>query len=148
MLAKEALKVWYLPAVYQTTKAAPKSLHALGEDTSQFTYTKPSILMIGDHEFSVTYWADFLPLLCEVLDKEDHKVFVSIAKPETISAFGIEDEDHNYKDNTSFWHVVDGIYIRQFMSASNILETVRKITEAFDKAAGTDYKDNILFALK
>lgn len=147
-MAHEALKIWTLPAQYQAAKAAPKSLHALGEDTSQFAYTKPAMLMIGDHEYPVTFWADFLPLLCLQLDEEDHKAFVEIAKPDKISAFGIEDENHKYSDNTSFKHIVDNIYIRQFMSASGILDTIGKITDAYDKAVGTDYKDNILFTLK
>ena len=47
-----------------------------------------------------------------------------------------------------FCHVVDNIYVRQFMSASSILETITKITSAFDKVAGTEYEDNILFSLK
>ena len=147
-MAKEALKIWELPAQYQQAKAAPKSLHMLGEDTSQFTYTKPSRLMIGDNEYPVSYWADFLPLLCQVLDKEDHKVFMDIARSGKISAFAFEDDEHDYAGNSSFWHIEDDLYIRQFMSAINILETVSKITKAFDEAAGTDYEDNILFSLK
>ena len=147
-MAKEALRIWTLPQQYQQAKAAPKSLHALGEDTSQFTYTKPSQLIIGDHEYPVSYWADFLPLLCQVLDKEDHKVFTDIARSGKISAFALEDDDHDYASNSSFWHIEDDLYIRQFMSASNILETVSKITKAFDATAGTDYSSNILFTLK
>ena len=147
-LAKEALKIWALPAQYQQAKAAPKSLHVLGEDTSQFTYTKPSQLMIGDNEYPVSYWADFLPLLCQVLDKEDHKAFTDLARSGKISAFALEDDDHDYAGNSSFWHIGDDLYIRQFMSASNILETVSRITKAFDQAAGTDYSNNILFTLK
>ena len=148
MMAKEALKIWSLPSQYQQAKAAPKSLHALGEDTSQFTYTKPTQLMIGDNEYPVSYWADFLPLLCQVLDKEDHKVFIDIARSGKISAFAIKDDGHDYANNSSFWHIEDDLYIRQFMSASNILETVSKITKVFDETAGTDYSGNILFTLK
>ena len=148
MMAKEALKIWTLPSQYQQAKAAPKSLHALGEDTSQFAYTRPSQLMIGDNEYPVNYWADFLPLLCQVLGKEDRKVFNDIARSGKISAFAIEDDGHDYANNPSFWHIEDDLYIRQFMSASSILETVSKITKAFDEAAGTDYSSNILFTLK
>ena len=148
MMAKEALKIWTLPPQYQQAKAAPKSLHAIGEDTSQFAYTKPSQLMIGDSEYPVSYWADFLPLLCQVLDKEDHKIFIDIARSGKISAFAIEDDEHDYANNSSFWHVQDDLYIRQFMSASSILDTVFKVAKAFDDAAGTDYSSNILFTLK
>ena len=148
MMAKKALKIWTLPPQYQQAKAAPKSLHAIGEDTSQFAYTKPSQLMIGDSEYPVSYWADFLPLLCQVLDKEDHKIFIDIARSGKISAFAIEDDEHDYANNSSFWHVQDDLYIRQFMSASSILDTVFKVAKAFDDAAGTDYSSNILFTLK
>lgn len=148
MMAKKALEIWTLPPQYQQAKAAPKSLHAIGEDTSQFAYTKPSQLMIGDSEYPVSYWADFLPLLCQVLDKEDHKIFIDIARSGKISAFAIEDDGHDYANNSSFWHVQDDLYIRQFMSASSILDTVFKVAKAFDDAAGTDYSSNILFTLK
>jgi hypothetical protein len=104
--------------------------------------------MIGDSEYPVSYWADFLPLLCQVLDKEDHKIFIDIARPGKISAFAIEDDGHDYANNPSFWHVQDDLYIRQFMSASSILDTVFKVAKAFDDAAGTDYSSNILFTLK
>lgn len=148
MMAKKALEIWTLPPQYQQAKAAPKSLHAIGEDTSQFAYTKPSQLMIGDSEYPVSYWADFLPLLCQVLDKEDHKIFIDIARSGKISAFVIEDDEHDYANNSSFWRVQDDLYIRQFMSASSILDTVLKVAKAFDDAAGTDYSGNILFTLK
>lgn len=148
MLANAAVKIWYLPAQYQSTKAAPESLHTLGEDTSQFTFTKPSTFLIGDHEYSVNYWADFLPIMCRVFDSENHAAFMEVATPTTSAAFGIEDDDHKYDGNSVFAHVTENVYIRQFMSAANILDTAVKIATAFDRAAGTDYTDNILFSLK
>ncbi len=147
-LAEDALMIWQLPSQYQNHKAVPATLHTLGEDTTQFAYTKPAMLLIGDHEFSINYWADILPILCGLLNKENHDVFVNIANPDRISAFGIEDDGHDYSANTLFAHVTDNIYIRQFMSAANILETVSRIVGAFDQAAGTDYTGNILFSLK
>ena len=89
-----------------------------------------------------------LPILCRLLDRENHEVFIEIANPDKISAFGIEDDDHSYADNSSFAHIVDNVYVRQFMSASSILETMKKITVAYDNASGTDYADNILFSLR
>ena len=147
-LAEEALKIWYLPEKYQKVKAVSESLHTLDEDTSQYAFTKPSTLLIGSQEYSVNFWADFLPILCELFNRENHEAFVEIANPDKISAFGIEDEDHKYAGNTSFARIVDNIYVRQFMSASSILETMTKISAAYDKAAGTDYVNNILFSLK
>lgn len=147
-LAEEALKIWPLPTEYQNAKAVSESLHTLGEDTAQFAYTKPSSLLIGSEEYSVDYWAEFLPILCTVLNKEDHTAFLEIANPEKISAFGIEDDDHSYVQKTEFANIVDNIYIRQFMSSANILETMMKITKSFDEAAGTEYTDNILFSLR
>jgi len=147
-LAAEALKIWQLPAEYQNVKAPSQSLHALGEDTAQFAFTKPSLLMIGDHEYSINYWADMLPIVCELYDKENHDAFVEIANPEKISAFGIEDDEHKYSENSSFARVTGNLYVRQFMSAASILDTITRISTAFDKVAGTDYAGNILFALK
>lgn len=147
-LAAEALKIWRLPAQYQKEKAVSESLHTLGEDTAQFAYTKPSVLLIGSEEYSINYWADILPILCRLLDKENHDAFLEIAKPERISAFGVEDDDHKYAGNTSFAQIVDNIFIRQFMSAASILETAARISAAFDSVAGTDYVNNILFSLK
>ena len=147
-LADEALKIWQLPAQYQTVKAPSKSLHTLGEDTTQFAYTKPSLLLVGDHEYSVSFWADILPILCELFDKENHDAFLEIAKPDKISAFGIEDDEHKYADNSSFAHITENIYIRQFMSAASILDTAAKISAEYDRVAGTDYSGNILFSLR
>ena len=147
-LAECALKIWQLPPQYQGKKAAPASLHTLGEDTTQFAYTKPSMIMIGDHEFSLNYWSDILPILCELLNNDNHETFMEIARPDKISAFGIEDEEHSYSSNSHFAHVTENVYIRQFMSAASILDTVTRIAEAYDKAAGTDYAGNILFSLK
>ena len=147
-LADQALKVWQLPMQYQKVKAIPESLHTLGEDNSQFAYTKPSTLYIGNNEFAVNYWADFLPIFCKVLEQDNHDAFVEIAKPEKISAFGLEDEEHSFSDNTSFAHVSGNIYVRQFMSAASILDTMLKISSSYDEIAGTDFADNILFSLK
>ena len=147
-LASEALKIWSLPAQYQKVKAVSESLHTLGEDTAQFAYTKPSILLIGDSEYSINNWADILPILCNLLDKENHAAFMEIAIPVRISAFGLEDEEHDYSNNPYFAHITENIYVRQFMSAAGILDTVLKITQQFDAAAGTDYANNILFSLK
>lgn len=147
-LAAEALRIWQLPKEYQRNRAIPASLHTLGEDTSQFRFTKPSQLLIGDNEYSVNYWSDILPILCKLFDKENHDAFVEIARPDKISAFGLEDEEHNYSDKERFAHITENIYVRQFMSAAGILETTMKIAADFDAAAGTDYINNILFSLK
>ena len=147
-LAAEALKIWQLPEEYQNSKAIPESLHTLGEDTAQFTFTKPSVLLVGNSEFSVSYWAEILPIICEICNKENHDAFMQIARPEKISAFGIEDSEHQYSLSGSFVHVTENIYIRAFMSAANILDTMAKIALEFDRIAGTDFAGNILFALK
>ena len=148
MLAEEAKKIWSLPAQYQTNKAVSESMHTLGEDTSQFAYTKPSMLMIGSNEYSVNFWADFLPIFCNLLDKENHEAFVEIAKPENVWAFGIEDDTHNYSGNSNYAHITGNIYVRQFMSAASILDAMMKISSVYDATAGTDYAGNIMFSLK
>lgn len=147
-LAAEALKIWFLPAKYQGTKAVSESLHTLGEDTAQFAYTKPSALLIGNNEFSVSFWADILPIVCKLLDKENHEAFMEIVRPDRISAFGIEDEEHNYSQNGAFVQVTGNVYIRAVMSAASVLYATSRIVSDYDKVAGTDYADNILFSLK
>ena len=147
-LANEARNIWKLPAQYQKKKAVSESLHTLGEDTSQFAYTKPSMLLIGNNEYSVSNWSDILPILCDLLAKENVEAFMEVANPEKIFAFGLEDETHNYSENSFFVKVVNNVYIRQFMSSANILETASKITANYDKIVGTDYLSNILFSLK
>lgn len=147
-LANEARNIWKLPAQYQKKKAVSESLHTLGEDTSQFAYTKPSMLLIGSNEYSVNNWSDILPILCDVLVKENEEAFVEIANPDKIFAFGLEDDTHKYSENSLFVRVVNNIYVRQFMSSANILETAYKISDAYDKIVGTDYLSNILFSLK
>ena len=147
-LAAEAFKIWSLPAKYQKVKAVSESLHTLGEDTAQFTYTKPSLLLIGNEEYAVNYWADILPILCKVLEKDNHYAFTRIANSEKIAAFGIEDDTHVYSTKDVFVHIVDNIYIRAFMSAASVLETMSKIVTDYDKLAETDFFGNIMFSLK
>ena len=147
-LASEALKIWRLPPEYQSTKATPRSLHTLDEDPTQFTSTKPSMFMIGDHEYSIVNWSDMISKICRFYDQENHDVFLEIADPERISAFGIEDEGHKFSKHPSYTHITGDIYLRYFMSAKDILTKVRQISEAYDLAAGTDYTENILFELK
>lgn len=148
-LADEALKIWQLPDKYQkNSKATHKSLHTLGEENSQFAYTKPSFLIIDDNEYSVNNWSEFLPALCKILDKESHNVFVNIANSEKISAFGIEDDTHTFSEHTAFVHITENIYIRAVMSAASILDTMTKISKMFDKIVGTDYENNIMFSLR
>ena len=147
-LANEARNIWKLPSQYQKKKAVSESLHTLGEDTSQFAYTKPSMLLIGSNEYIISNWSDILPILCKLLVNENKEAFIEIANPDNISAFGLEDETHKYSDNNLFVNVINNVYIRQFMSAANILETVSKITGSYDRIVGTDYLSNILFSLK
>jgi len=147
-LAEEALKIWQLPTQYQSVKAPPQSLHVLGEDTAQFAFTKPSLLLVGNNEYSINYWADMIPIICQLFDKENHDALMEIANPDKISAFGLEDDDHKYSGNTSFTHITGNLYVRQFMSAASILDTIGRICSAFDEVAGTDYEDNIMFSLK
>lgn len=147
-LAEEALKIWRLPSQYQNIKALSQSLHTLNEDTAQFAFTKPSVLLIGYHEYSISKWADILPVICELFDKENHNAFIEIAKPDKISAFRLEDDEHKYSDNSSYSHIVDNLFIRNVMSSADVLYTAKKISIEFDIIAGTDYTGNILFALK
>lgn len=104
--------------------------------------------MIGSHEYLVNNWSDILPILCDLLIKENADAFIEIANPDNISAFALEDDTHSYSDNNNFIQVIGNVYIRQFMSAANILETISKITAGYDKIVGTDYLSNILFSLK
>lgn len=147
-LATEALKIWRLPAEYQNGKGISQSLHMLGEDTAQFAYTKPSLLLVGDHEYSINYWSEMLPIICKLFDKENHEAFMNVANPHNISAFGIENDEHKYSENSSFMLITDNVYVRQSMSAASILDTILRLSSYFDKVAGTDYACNIMFALK
>lgn len=87
-------------------------------------------------------------ILCDVLVKENEEAFVEIANPDKISAFGLEDETHKYSENGLYAKVINNVYVRQFMSSANILETVSNIADSYDKVVGTDYLGNILFSLK
>ena len=148
MLAKEALKIWQLPAKYQNTRASSKALFTLDEDMHQFAYTKPSLLLIGNNEYSVNFWADILPIVCLHFDQENHDAFIEIAKPERIAGFGLEDDDNSYAENKKFTHITGNVYIRPCMSSANTLETVKKIAEEFDQIAGTEFAESIRFSLK
>ena len=44
--------------------------------------------------------------------------------------------------------VTGNVYIRAVMSAASVLYATSRIVSDYDKVAGTDYADNILFSLK
>lgn len=145
-LAEAALKIWQLPEKYQNIKATPHSRHSLDEDTAQFAHTKPSTLFIGENEYSITNWSNIIPTICKFLENEDKNAFMEIARPDRISAFGIEDDEHKYSDNPNFTHLDGNLYIR-YMSSARILNTAKKISIEFDKIAGTDFTSTIQFSL-
>ena len=146
-LADAALAIWALPEEYQQVKAIPASWHEIGEDTAQFAYTKPSQLMIGNNEYEISFWADMLPLVCEVLVKENHDAFLEVATSGKISAFLLSEEEDGVAQG-NYIHVTDNIFVPQFMSSARIVETVGKLSVAFDDAAGTDFASNILFSVR
>ncbi len=145
-LANAAVQIWTLPAMYQGGKAASASWHTLDEDTAQFTYTKPSMLLIGNNEYAVTFWSDIPPILCTLLNQDNHDAFLKIANPAKLSAFRIEDDKTAVDKRLS--HICDNVYIKTSMSATSLLDMMSRIVMAFDVEAGTDYAENILFSLK
>ncbi len=149
-LAAKAMEIWPFPEEYhnKADKAGSKSLHLLVEDTAQFSYTKPELLLVGDREFNVNFWSEMLPLISRLFEEEDHEAFVSIAGSGRMSFFVTEDDDHDYSRNPAFAHITGPIYVRQQMSAASIIGAMSKMSAAFDAAAGTDYQDNILFTIR
>ncbi len=148
-LAAEALKIWPFPQEYhKEEKAGSKSLHALDEDTTQFYYTKPEQLLVGDREYSISYWSEMLPILCHLLDEEDHEGFIHMVETAQLSCFGVEDDEHEYSANSSFTHITGAVYVRQQMSSASIISAMGKVAAAFDAIDGTDYRNNILFTIK
>lgn len=89
-----------------------------------------------------------MPLLCKALNNDNHNIFMKIANPNIFSIFKIEDEHNSYADNNTFAHITDNLYVRQFMSSSDILDKMYKVASAFDYKGGTDYANDILFTLK
>lgn len=144
-LAYEALRIWQLPAAYQKVKAKFNDLHTLDDDATQFTSTTPTLLIIGDKEYPIDSWSSMLLTICKHYDSENHEVFMEIANPERNSAFNIEDESHTLSNNSDFLHIGGDLFIRKIKSTLRILSMVKRITDEYDIAAGTDYFENILF---
>ncbi|GEM_PF-168529 len=146
-LAEEALKIWQLPAEYQKEKFFASSLYQLTDDMPQFAYSKPSLLRVDEHEYLIDNWYEILPIICGLLETESHDSFVEIANPNNISAFVINDNEHDCSENKNFIHIVDDIYVRKYYSSTSILKMVMKIVTEFDQIAGTDYNENIYFLI-
>lgn len=148
-LAEEALKVWPFPEEYREGMLAVNhnSIHSLDEDFSQFTFTKPSLLIIGeDQEIAVSMWIEFFRQLCKWMNEENHDVFTQIAVPEKFAAF-VRDEDGHCASDHAFVHIAGNIYVHG-MSAYSILSTSAKVVKAFDQMNGSDYVNNISFIIK
>ena len=147
-LADASLHIWILPQEYQQIKALPKSLHTLDEDSSQFAWTKPDILLIGSQEYQISKWMEFLPLLCKELYKENPNAFTELADSGKISLIGTETDSQSYADNSNYIKILNNIYIRNGLSSETTIETAKKISQCFDKLAGTNYENDILFSIK
>lgn len=145
-LAMEALKIWKLPEQYQKLRTDSKLFHTLDEDGDQFTFKKPSILYVGDAEYTVKSWIDLLSTLCKHFEKENHEAFIEIANPSKNSRFYIEGDDGK-TNGKHFVRVLGNIFIRK-MSAIDTLRTALKASKDFDVATGTNYAESIQFALK
>lgn len=146
-LAEIALQIWQLPKEYQFDMLSiPK--YSLEEDSNRFTFTKPSCLYVGESEYKIDMWGQFLPVLCKHLNNEDHASFDALVKSKKIGVLVVQDENNNYSE--SGWHIniYEDVYIKSFMSAANTIATALKIAKEFDAVAGTDYAENVLFSLK
>lgn len=140
-LAEESCKIWILPTQYQKKKAKLDSFHSLDEDASQFTFTKPASLQIGDKDYHIKNWSVLLITLCKFFAKENLDIFKEIANPNKISAFKYDKAEKNIK-------ITGNVYVRQPMSTSDTLKAVQKIVKSYDKAGGSEYFSNITFSLK
>ena len=147
-LAKLATTIWRLPEQYQNTRAAHESLHTLDEDFSQFTFTKPAHLYISDEEFEVKSWSDFVPTIIRKLKSENEDCLDAIAVSESLPFFVRMNEKASANNPDDFTQIVDDIYYPNKKSAYNTLENSVKLLKEFDKKAGTDMYNNIMFALK
>ena len=148
MLANEACKIWNLPAKYQPNETIFESFHTLNEDLSQFAYTKPNKFIIGDKEYMINNWSDVLPIVCNLLSKENNDIFINILTSNYIYGLYVEDDDKKYSDNDFYIHIVDSVYVRDRLSSSSILNAVQSMISIYDSVAKTDYLSNIFFTLK
>ena len=149
-LADEALKIWRLPEGYQHTRAVSKSWHTIDEDPGKFAYTKPEKLLIGNDEFEVDHWSDIIPLICMALYEESPDALTGSVAASHIASIGVEDGTQGYDENKAFIKInpTQNIYVRHFMSTSDVLNTATRMLANFDQITGTDYLGNILFSLR
>lgn len=148
MMAEAALKIWQFPEQYQKEKNSHETLHTLDDDFSQFAYTKPELLYVQDEEYTVTTWAELLPIVCKNLISENKDAFVEIAQSNRIGALAISDEGDDYSKKATHEHLIDDIFVRTAQSAYDTLSCMLKITRAFDEKTGSEYTGNILFSIK
>ncbi len=147
-LAEEALKIWHFPAEYQTEKTVHDSVHTLDDDFKQFSYTKPKDLYVGQSEYIIANWSEFLPTICKTMVEENSGIFLEIARPEVNRIFVVEDDEHQYSGDNSYSHVIDDIFIKIHNSASATLTVGARLLRAFDDKAGTELYDNVLFTIR
>lgn len=148
LLADEAMKVWSFPAKYQKKNIDKNQLHKFDEDAAQFTFSKPSLLLIDDQEFSVEKWNDFIPTVCKKLVEDNRDAFEKAVTPEKLKAVYRNDSDENYAEKTGYEQIATALYVRTAKSAYETIKVASRIVQLFDAEAGTDYSENIRFALK
>ena len=89
--------------------------------------------------------ADVIPAICENLINDDINMFRTIAINNT-KIFKIINHDKNEMHN-KYYHIVDNIYVRNKIRPNNdkVRKCVIDIIENYDKLAGTNYADDIVY---
>lgn len=147
-LARVALTVWKLPSEYQSCSNFSSTLHGLGEDSSLFTNCRPSVLLIGDAEISVSNWIELVMELVKYLDNIDHDMILSMAKNNKVRMIRASDNDHDYSGNSRYKLLTDNIYVVCYSSTSQKLDALAGFVTFFDHQSGTNYMNDIMFQLK
>lgn len=145
-LIRAALKIWNLPAEYQTNIVLSSSLHRLDEDGYQFIRMKPCMLMVGDAEYSVSNWNEMVTTVLKLLDTEDSQAFVKACEG-GMPSFVRVPRVGQLPTNRSFAQLTDRVYVNNKLATPLRLTGLAAIVSSFDKLADTNYSDCIMFQL-
>ena len=149
-LAQRALIIWNLPQKpeFQAKKYEYRAIYSLKDDFKFFTGKKPDMLYIGLKTYSIKFWKDIIPYICNEMIEENRSAFLEIAKSKICNALVFEDDENQYSNDTSYKNIIDNIYIRLWYSTDYILKICKNLLETFDQMTGSELFDSMAFTLK
>ena len=148
-LAGLALKIWTLPAKYNSVIPVIENIFNLDADAGTFTGTKLDIVSILGKDKRVTTWSSFLNEITKTFYSIDKDIFKEAASKDNVPYYDFLFSEIPINPHKST--KLDKEYYLNFdmhLSANVCFKVIKAIVENVDLISKTNFKEDIWFTLK